>query len=106
MTSAVVIFTSCASEEEALRIANALVQERLAGCVNIISPVRSIYRWKGEICDELEWLLMIKSGQERFEEVQQKVKSLHSYSVPELICLQIPEGSLDYLDWLEEMTRK
>jgi len=106
MTDATVVFTTCAFEEEALRIARALVEERLAGCVNIVSPVRSIYRWKDEICDEKEWLLIIKTGRERFEELERKIKSLHSYSVPEIICLPIIEGSFDYLEWLEGMTRK
>jgi periplasmic divalent cation tolerance protein len=106
MTDAVVIFTTCASEEEALSIARALVEDFLAACVNIVSPVRSIYRWGEEICDEKEWLLIIKTGRERFEGLETKIKSLHSYSVPEIICLPVLEGSLDYLEWLEEMTRK
>ena len=106
MTDAVVIFTTCGSEEEALRIANALVEECLAGCVNVASPVRSIYRWEGKIRDEREWLLVIKTGRERFEELERRIKSLHSYSVPEIICLPILEGSLPYLEWLEEATRK
>jgi periplasmic divalent cation tolerance protein len=106
MTNAVVIFTTCASEEEGLAIARALVEESLAACVNMISPVRSIYRWKGKICDEKEWLLIIKTGRERFAALETRIKSLHSYSVPEIICLPIVEGSLVYLEWLEEMTRK
>ena len=106
MTDAIVILTTCASEEESLRIAQVLVEECLAGCVNIASPVRSIYRWKDKICDEKEWLLIVKTGRERFEELERRIKSLHSYSVPEIICLPILEGSLDYLEWLEETTRK
>jgi len=106
VTDAVVIFTTCSSEEEALRIARALVGECLAACVNILSPVRSVYRWEERICDEREWLLIIKTGRERFEELEAKIRSLHSYSVPEIVCLPILEGSLDYLEWMEEMTRK
>ena len=106
MTDAIVILTTCPSEEEALRIANGLVEECLAGCINILPPVRSIYKWEGKICDEKEWLLIIKTGRERFQELENKIKSLHSYSVPEMICLPIVEGSLAYLEWLEEMTRK
>ena len=105
MTDAILILTTCATEEEALKIANALVEECLAGCVNVVSPVRSIYRWEGKVCDEREWLLIIKTGRERFEESERRIKSLHSYSVPEIICLPILEGSLDYLEWLEEKTR-
>lgn len=106
MTDAIVIFTTCASEEEALKIAHALVEECLAGCVSIASPVHSVYRWEGKICDEKEWVLIIKTGRERFEELERKIKSLHSYSVPEIICLPIVGGSLDYLEWLEETTRR
>ena len=106
MSESLVVFVTCGSEEEGLKIAHALVEERLAACVNLMSPIRSIYRWEGKICDEKEWLLIIKTGRERFEELERKIKSLHSYSVPEIICLPILEGSLDYLEWLEEMTRK
>ena len=106
MTNVVVILTTCASEEEAVKIAKALVADCLAACIHIVSPVRSIYRWEGKVCDEKEWLLIIKTGRERFEELESKIKSLHSYSVPEIICLPVLEGSLAYLEWLEEMTRK
>ncbi len=106
MLNATVILTTCSSEEEALRIANRLVEDRLAACVNVVPPVRSIYRWRDKICDEKEWLLLIKTGRERFEELEKKIKSLHSYSVPEILCLPVLEGSFAYLEWLEEMTRK
>ena len=100
----IVVFVTCGSEEEAVNISNALVEERLAACVNLISPVRSIYRWEGKIWDEKEWLLIIKTQRKRFDEVEKKVKSLHSYSVPEIIALPIIAGSSSYLDWLAEMT--
>jgi periplasmic divalent cation tolerance protein len=106
MTNVIVILTTCASEEEAVKIARALVEESLAACVNVVSPVRSIYRWEGKIWDEKEWLLIIKTGRERFEQLESKIKSLHSYSVPEIICLPVVEGSFAYLEWLEEMTRR
>ena len=101
----IVVLVTCGSEEEAIKIANALVEEHLAACVNLVSPVRSIYRWEGKIWDEKEWLLIIKTPKQRFEELEKKVKSLHSYSVPEIICLPIVEGSSSYLNWLEEMTK-
>ena len=104
MSEAIVVLITCGSEEEAAKIANSLVEERLAACVNIISPVRSIYRWEGKIWDEKEWLLMIKTQKKRFEDLEKKVKSLHSYSVPEIVALPIVEGSASYLKWLEEMT--
>jgi len=101
-----IVFVTCGSEEEALNISRALVEEQLAACVNLISPVRSIYRWEGKIWDEKEWLLIIKAQRKRFDELEKKVKSLHSYFVPEIIALPIIAGSSSYLDWLAEMTEK
>ena len=106
MSDPIVAFVTCGSEEEALKIANALVEARLAACVNVVAPIRSIYRWEGKICDEKEWLLVIKTQRHRFEALEKKVKSLHSYSVPEIISLPITEGSPAYLSWLVEMTRE
>lgn len=104
MSEAIVVLVTCGSEEEAAKIANSLVEERLAACVNIISPVRSIYRWEGKIWDEREWMLVIKTLKKRFEDLEKKVKSIHSYSVPEIVALPIAEGSASYIKWLEEMT--
>jgi len=104
MSEPIVVLVTCGSEEEAAKIANGLVDEQLAACVNIISPIRSIYRWEGKVWDEKEWLLIIKTQRRRFAELEKKVESLHSYSVPEIIVLPIAEGSTPYLKWLEEMT--
>jgi len=105
MSEAIIVLVTCGSEEEAVKISNALVEERLAACVNLISPVRSVYRWEEKIWDEKEWLLIIKTQRKRFQEIETRVKSLHSYSVPEIIALPIIAGSSSYLDWLAEMTR-
>ena len=102
----IIVLATCGSEEEALRIANALVEKHLAACVNLVSPIRSIYRWEGKIWDEKEWLLIIKTQKKRFQELEKKVKSLHSYSVPEIISLSIVEESSSYLNWLVEMTEE
>ena len=104
-SESIVVLVTCGSEEEALKISRSLVEDHLAACINLVSPVRSIYRWEGKICDEKEWLLIIKSQKNRFEELEKRVKSLHSYSVPEIISLSIVEGSGSYLQWLEEMTQ-
>ena len=104
MSESLVVFVTSGSEEEGLKIAHALVEERLAACVNLVSPIRSIYRWEGKVWDEKEWLLIIKTQTARFEDVEKKVKSLHSYSVPEIIALPITKGYSSYLNWLEEMT--
>jgi len=105
MSDPVVVLVTCGSEEEALKIANALVEDRLAACVNLVTPIRSIYRWEGKIWDEKEWLLIIKTQKHRFEELEKKVKSLHSYSVPEIVSLSITEGSSAYLHWIRENTK-
>jgi periplasmic divalent cation tolerance protein len=104
MSESLVVFVTCGSEEEALKIAHALVEERMAACVNLMSPIRSIYRWEGKIWDEKEWLLIIKTQAARFEDLEKRVKSLHSYSLPEIIALPIIKGSSSYLNWLKEMT--
>ncbi len=104
MSDPIVVLVTCGSEDGALKIANALVEEHLAACVNLIAPIRSIYRWEGKICDEKEWLLIIKTQDHRFEALEKKVKSLHSYSCPEVISLPITKGSSAYLNWIRENT--
>lgn len=105
MNESIVVFVTCGSEEEAIKIANALVEDHLAACANLVSPIRSIYRWEGKIWDEKEWLLIIKTHEKRYVELEKRVKGLHSYAVPEIIGLPIVEGSSSYLHWLEEMTQ-
>lgn len=105
MTDSIVLFVTTGSETEAETIAKALVADRLAACVNIINPIRSFYRWQGEITDDCEWLLMIKTQTDRFSAVEARVKALHSYEVPEVIALSILAGSEPYLRWLNEETR-
>ncbi len=95
-----VVLVTTGSEAEAETIATALLEERLAACVNILSPVRSLYRWQGKIADDREWLLVIKTRAERFAAVESRVRSLHSYEVPEVISLPLLAGSADYLDWI------
>ncbi|NIS60594.1 MAG: divalent cation tolerance protein CutA [Proteobacteria bacterium] len=100
----VVILVTVSSQEEGLSIARSLVDSRLAACVNIISGLRSIYRWTGKIWDEDELLLLIKTQMTLFEQVEAKVKEIHSYEVPEIITIPIPRGSETYLNWLREST--
>lgn len=101
---AIVVYITAPNEDEATKIARTIVEERLAGCVNIIGGIRSIYSWKGKIEDEPEVLMIVKTRRELFESLSKKVKELHSYTVPEIIALPIIEGSQDYLSWLEEVT--
>ena len=101
----IAVLVTCGSGEEAVKIAHSLVEQRLAACVNLVSPVRSIYRWEGTILDEREWILIIKTQKSRFKKLEKEVKALHSYTVPEIIGLSIVEGSSSYLNWLEQMTK-
>lgn len=96
------VFVTAGSPEEGERLARALVEERLAACVNRITPVRSIYRWEGKVEQSEEELLVIKTRRGLFERVKKRVQELHSYSVPEIVALPIVEGSEGYLRWLGE----
>ncbi len=99
------VLITAPNEEEAVKIAKTLVEEKLAGCINIIKDIRSIYSWQGKIEDEPEVLMIVKTRSELFEELEKRVKSLHSYSVPEIIGLKIKKGSESYLSWLSEVTK-
>lgn len=102
MTESVVILCTCESEAQAERIAAALVGERLAACVNILPPIRSIYRWNEVVEDAREILLLIKSTAERFPALRDRITALHSYETPEIIALPIAAGFEKYLAWLGE----
>ena len=98
-----VVLVTTASETEAENLAIALLNERLAACVSIY-PMRSIYRWQGQIENEREWQLVIKTDLKLFEQLSAKIQELHSYAVPEIIVLPIVAGSQTYLDWLASHT--
>jgi periplasmic divalent cation tolerance protein len=95
-----VVLVTAGSEEEAEKIARALVEERLAACVNIVPGVRSIYRWRGAVEDDSEVLMVIKSEADILDALEARVRALHSYEVPEILALPIERGSAPYLDWL------
>jgi periplasmic divalent cation tolerance protein len=101
MTDKIVVFSTCDSEEQARQIARALVEQRLAACVNILPNVRSIYRWKGEVEDAAEWLLIIKSRRDLMEQLRAAIGKVHSYEVPELLAIPVVDGSENYLAWLD-----
>jgi periplasmic divalent cation tolerance protein len=104
MSHELVVLVTTPNSEEATRIADALVTERLAACVNIVTAVDSIYRWEGKVTRDRESLLIIKSTNERYVELERRVKELHSYSTPEVVALRIESGSEQYLKWLREST--
>lgn len=95
-----VVLTTASDLEDARRIAHALVEERLAACCNLVDRVESIYRWEGAVVQENEVLVIIKTGEELFERLKERVIELHSYDNPELIALPIVAGSEKYLQWL------
>ena len=99
-----VIFVTTGSEEQAVAIARALVTERLAACVNIVGPVRSIYRWRDEVEDDREYLLIIKTRATLYMKVETRVRELHTYEVPEVLAIQADRGSPPYIQWLLDST--
>lgn len=105
MTDFIVVLITAPNEEEASKMANDLVSSRHAACVNIIRNIRSIYRWQGKVEDEAEVLMIVKTRQELFRDLEKRVKELHPYTVPEIIALPIIEGFEGYLGWLKEETR-
>jgi len=102
MTNVRLILTTAGSRDEAKKIAHALVDRRLAACVNIVSGIESIYRWQGKVEEASEWLLLIKTKAELFEQVRDAIQQLHSYDLPECIMLDVTGGSVPYLDWISE----
>jgi len=102
MTDSVVVLCTCANDEQASRIAEELVSHRLAACVNVLPPVRSIYRWQGTVEHADEILLLIKTTQSRFAALRERIQELHSYDTPEIVALPLIDGAEKYLTWLRE----
>lgn len=97
---ALLAFCACPDDATAARIAHALVDERLATCVNRLPGVRSTYRWQGAVHDEAEVLLLIKTSRERLPALRERVPALHPYELPELIAVEVAGGLPAYLDWV------
>jgi periplasmic divalent cation tolerance protein len=102
MTDKRIVLTTTGSEEEARKIAKHLVEKRLAACVNIVPRVTSIYRWQGRVEEANEWLLIVKTKASVVAAVQRAISKLHSYELPECICLPIEDGSVNYLRWITD----
>ena len=101
----IVVLTTCSSEEEAKNIAKKLVEEHLIACANVIANMFSIYMWQGQLCEEGEVLMVMKSRREHFDKIQNRIQVLHSFDVPEIIALPIVGGSQAYLDWVYQETQ-
>jgi len=104
MSDALLILCTCPDAESASRIAHALVEEHLAACVNRAPGLTSVYRWQGEIHEDHEMLLLIKTRRERFESLRARIIELHPYDVPEVIAFDIAAGHAPYLEWLRTET--
>ena len=96
------VLTAAGSEEEAERISAALVEQRLAACVQVVGPIASRYRWQGEVETAREWLCLAKTEASRYPQVEAAIRELHSYEEPEIVATPIVAGSEGYLDWIGE----
>jgi len=102
----IIVLTTCGSRKEAGRIARAIVEQKLAACVNVLqSPVESVYRWKGKVDTAKEFLLIMKTSRARFAVLRDKILELHSYDIPEIIAIPIAAASDEYVAWLTESVR-
>jgi periplasmic divalent cation tolerance protein len=102
MTDKRLVLTTAGSADEARRIAEALLERKLAACVNIVPNVVSIYRWKGKTEESEEWQLWIKTTVAAYERARDTIQEVHSYELPECMCLAIEDGSEEYLQWIQE----
>ncbi len=98
--NAIVVLMTAGSREEAARLAEMLVNSRLAGCVQILPEIESIYFWKGKVARQPETLLIAKTVEGKFDELQREVTALHSYETPEIVALPVTNASAPYLEWL------
>ena len=104
--SEVVVFITASSNEEAEKLGRMVVESRLAACANIVSGIRSIFRWDNQVTVENECLMIIKTTLQRYSELEAVIRQHHSYTVPEIIALPIVAGSVSYLDWVRSETAK
>ncbi|MBE9546618.1 MAG: divalent-cation tolerance protein CutA [Proteobacteria bacterium] len=100
------VITATEDKKDAERIAAALVEKRLAGCVQIVGPITSTYHWKGNVETEEEWLCLIKSRKDLYGELEEAIKETHPYETPEIIATPVVGGSKDYLEWLSDELKK
>jgi periplasmic divalent cation tolerance protein len=102
MSDKLIVLTTAGSETEARKMAQTLVERRLAACVNIIPRIQSVYRWEGKVEETEECLLLIKTVKAREDQVRTAIRELHTYDLPECIAIPIESGSAEYLKWLSD----
>ena len=100
MAGHIIVLTTVASQEDGIKLARELVSRRLAACVNITGPIQSVYRWKGEVHEETERLLLIKTVADDFNRLRDTIVKLHTYELPEVVALSIENGFEAYLNWI------
>ena len=100
MTDVILVLTTADSEKLALKIASALVERKLAACVNIVKSVRSIYRWKDRVHDDEEHVLLIKTLRPAFDDVRRAIRELHTYELPDILALPVERGDEQVLEWI------
>jgi periplasmic divalent cation tolerance protein len=100
MSPYVVVIVTVANREEAVKIVRSLLEERLIACANIVGPISSMFRWEGKIDEANEFLVLMKSHENHFERLSERIMEIHSYEVPEILALPIIKGSPPYLKWL------
>jgi periplasmic divalent cation tolerance protein len=101
----IIVFTTVGTQEQALDIAHALVHRRLAACVNILPNVRSIFRWKGKIHDDGEFMLMVKTIPTRYLAVKKAIREMHTYELPEILGHSVARAEPRFVEWIDEMSR-
>ena len=102
MTDKIVVFSTCAAEEQGVRLAQVLVESHVAACVTVVPGARSIYRWQGAIESSTECLLIIKSSRQLFERLRVTLEKEHTYDVPEILAVPIVDGAPNYMSWLDQ----
>lgn len=105
MSDPLVVLITSSGRDEADRLARALVDDRLAACVNVVPGVRSVYRWQGRVEEADELLLVVKTARHLLADLVARVQALHSYTVPEVIALPVQGGAAPYLEWLADAVR-
>ena len=102
---ALLVLTNLPDRAAAERLADALIEKRVAACVNILGPCRSVYRWEGELSEDTESLLLVKTTQERYEALERRVRELHPYQIPEILALGVGQTPPEFAAWLEGSVR-
>jgi periplasmic divalent cation tolerance protein len=105
-SNAIVVFITAPTQEESKRLAERLVEAKLAACVQILPEMESVYRWEGKVERQTEHLLIAKTTSERFEELEKEVRAMHSYDTPEIVSFPLTKSSPDYLRWVQESVNR